>query len=71
MNRIAVSSRAVRSVGYDAATRALGKLLETQPNLLQPVLPNEENGQGVADFMAAFIRRYSEHLQALAGETSQ
>lgn len=59
-----------KSTHIDAATRALGKLLETQPNLLKPVLPNADNGQEVADFMAAFIRRYSEHLTAASGDQS-
>ena len=53
------------------ATRTLAKLLEAQPNLLLPVLPTSGNGEGVADFVDAFIRRYSEHLQALTGDSSQ
>lgn len=60
-----------KSTHIDASTRALAKLLKAQPNLLSPITTLDKgNGQGLADFMDAFIRRYSEHLQELSGDPS-
>ncbi len=47
------------------ATRMLGKLLKAQPNLLRPTPTTESSGEELANFMAAFIRRYSESLKAM------
>lgn len=55
----------------DDATRLLVKILDTQPNLLRPMAADTSEGRNLADFVDAFIRRYSEHLQALTGEKSQ
>ena len=38
----------------------LRALLTAQPHLLAPCEPSKENGEKVAEFMSAFIRRFSE-----------
>lgn len=47
---------------YLDAMTFLRTLLESQPGLLIPCEANTENGTKTADFMVAFVLRYSEHL---------
>lgn len=41
------------------AKSTLNKLLESQPNLFTPLNNTSEDGEKVAEFCAAFIRKYS------------
>lgn len=47
------------------ATNVLSEILRTQPALIAPMSASKEDGEGLADFIQAFIRRYSEHIEAL------
>lgn len=52
------------------AKDALDLMLKSQPNLLAPKALNENSGKEIANFMAAFIRQYSGHLDAIRKDQS-
>lgn len=51
------------------AENMLNTLLTKQPGMLSGLNPNEDSGKAIADFCAAFIRQYSEHLKKLNSES--
>jgi len=53
------------------AKSMLDSLLKTQPGLIRDVVTSKGSGESVADFCAAFIRQYSEHLEHMAQAPSR
>lgn len=52
------------STPTEQATRLIIEIIKAQPNLLAPRVPNRTTGEELADFVDAFITRYSAYLLA-------